>query len=81
MNQKPLFVASLLVAILAACGLESGGFTVGQAIAVLALTIPLLVWSFMETDWWEGGEKNVNKRVYREHESGDCCHQADKKSA
>ncbi len=84
MNPKPLFVASLLVALLAACGLEGGGFTVGQAMAVLVPAGVLMVWSFMQTDWYkpaEGGEKDVNKRVYREHEGRDCCNQTDKKSA
>lgn len=61
MNPKPLFVASLLVALLAACGLESGGFTIGQAVTVLVPACGLMVWSFMQTDWYEpveGGEKD-----------------------
>lgn len=58
MNPKPLFVASLLVALLAACGLEGGGFTVGQAVAVLLPACALMVWSFMLTDLREGGEKD-----------------------
>ena len=81
MNPKPLFISSLIATLLAAMALEGDALSLGQAITVLVPACGLMVWSFMETDWWEGGEKNVNKRVYREHESGDCCHQADKKSA
>jgi len=63
MNHKPLFIASTIVTLLAACGLEGGGLSVGQAIAVAAPAAGLAVWSFRQTDWWEpveGGEKDVD---------------------
>ena len=53
MNPKPLFIASLVATILAACALEGGALSFGQAIAVLAPAGVLLVWSFMQTDWYE----------------------------
>ena len=58
MNPKPLFVASLLVALLAACGLEGGVLSLGQAIVILLPAGVLVIWSFMQTDWREGGEKD-----------------------
>ncbi len=53
MNPKPLFIASLIVTMLAACALEGGALSFGQAIAVMAPASALLVWSFMQTDWYE----------------------------
>ena len=81
MNPKPLFISNLVVTLLAAMALEGNALSLGQAVTVLVPAGVLRLGSFMQTDWWEGGEKDVDKRVYREHESGDCCHQADKKSA
>lgn len=60
MNPKPLFISSLIAATLAAMALEGGALSFGQAIAVLVPACVLLVWSFMQTDWWEGGEKDEN---------------------
>ena len=53
MNPKPLFIASLIVTMLAACALEGGALSFGQAIAVMVPASALLVWSFMQTDWYE----------------------------
>lgn len=60
MNPKPLFIASLIATILAACALEGGALSFGQAIAVMAPASVLLIWSFIQTDWYEpvrGGEE------------------------
>ena len=59
MNPKPLFITSLMATLFAAMALEGGGFTVGQAVTVLVPACVLMVWSFMQTDWYEpveGGE-------------------------
>ena len=58
MNPKPLFIASLIATLLAAMALEGNALSLGQAIAVLVPACVLLIWSFMQTDWWEGGEKD-----------------------
>ena len=61
MNPKPLFIASLVAATLAAMALEGGALSFGQAIAVMVPASVLLVWSFTQTDWWEpaeGGEED-----------------------
>ena len=61
MNPKPLFIASLIAATLAAMALEGGALSFGQAIAVMVPTSVLLVWSFTQTDWYEpeeGGGKD-----------------------
>lgn len=61
MNPKPLFIASLIAATLAAMALEGGALSFGQAIAVLTPASVLTVWSFTQTDWWEpaeGGEED-----------------------
>lgn len=60
MNPKPLFVASLLVTLLAAMALEGNVLSLGQAVVVLLPACGLLLWSFMQTDWWDGGEKDAN---------------------
>ncbi len=57
MNHKPLFIASTIVTLLAACGLEGGGLSVGQAIAVAAPAGVLAMWSFRQTDWYEPTER------------------------
>lgn len=62
MNFKPLFVSCLIVAILAAMALEGDALSLGQAVAVLLPAGGLMVWSFMQTDWWEGGEKVESSR-------------------
>ena len=59
MNPKPLFMASLIVTLLAAMALEGDALSLGQAVAVLVPACGLMVWSFMQTDWYEpveGGE-------------------------
>lgn len=53
MNHKPIFIASLVAATLAAMALEGGALSFGQAIAVMAPASVLLVWSFTQTDWYE----------------------------
>ncbi len=53
MNPKPLFISSLIVTLLTAMALEGGALSLGQAIAVLAPASVLLLWSFMQTDWYE----------------------------
>ncbi len=58
MNPKPLFISSLIVTLLAAMALEGNALSLGQAVAVLVPACGLMVWSFMQTDWWEGGEKD-----------------------
>lgn len=58
MNPKPLFIASLAATILAAMALEGNALSLGQAVTVLVPACVLFVWSFMQTDWWEGGEKD-----------------------
>ena len=58
MNPKPLFIASLAATILAAMALEGNALSLGQAVVVLVPACGLMVWSFMQTDWWEGGEKD-----------------------
>lgn len=60
MNFKPLFVSCLIVAILAAMALEGGVLSLGQAVAVLVPAGGLMVWSFMQTDLRENGEKDEN---------------------
>ncbi len=65
MNPKPLFIASLAATILAAMALEGNALSLGQAIAVLVPACVQMVWSFMQTDWYEpveGGEKDGNSR-------------------
>lgn len=62
MNFKPLFVSCLIVAILAAMALEGNALSLGQAVTVLVPAGVLMVWSFMQTDWWEGGEKDGSSR-------------------
>lgn len=57
MNHKPIFIASLVAATLAAMALEGGGLSFGQAIAVMAPASVLAVWSFTQTDWWEPAEE------------------------
>ena len=57
MNPKPLFIASLIATLLAAMALEGDALSLGQAVTVLAPACVLLIWSFMQTDWWEGGEE------------------------
>lgn len=56
MNPKPLFIASLIAATLAAMALEGGALSFGQAVAILAPASVLAAWSFTQTDWWEGSE-------------------------
>ena len=59
MNPKPLFIASLIATTLTTMALEGGALSFGQAVAVMAPTSVLLVWSFTQTDWYEpakGGE-------------------------
>ncbi len=58
MNPKPLFIASLIATLLAAMALEGNALSLGQAAIVLAPACVLLIWSFMQTDWLEGGEKD-----------------------
>ena len=63
MNFKPLFISSLTVTLLVAMALEGGALSFGQAVAVMAPTSVLLVWSFTQTDWYEpeeGGDRNEN---------------------
>ena len=62
MNTKPLFIATLIVDLLAAMALEGGGLSFGQAVAVMAPASALLVWSFMQTSIYEpvkGGEEDA----------------------
>lgn len=61
MNPKPLFIASLIAATLAAVALEGGALSFGQAVAILAPASVLAAWSFTQTDWYEpaeGGEED-----------------------
>ena len=65
MNPKPLFISNLVVTLLAATALEGNALSLGQAVAVLAPACVLMIWSFMQTDWYEpveGGEKDGNSR-------------------
>ena len=62
MNPNPLFISSLIVTLLAAMALEGNALSLGQAVAVLAPACVLMVWSFMQTDWWEGGEEDGSSR-------------------
>lgn len=62
MNPKPLFVSSLIATLFAAMALEGNALSLGQAAIVLAPAGVLMVWSFMQTDWWEGGEKVESSR-------------------
>ena len=61
MNHKPLFIASLAATILAAMALEGNALSLGQAVVVLVPAGVLMVWSFMQTDWWEGVRKTADK--------------------
>ncbi len=61
MNHKPLFIASTIVTLLAAMGLEGGGLSVGQAIAVAVPAGVLAVWSFRQTEWYEPHLKGGGK--------------------
>ena len=66
MNPKPLFIASLIATTLTAMALEGGALSFGQAVAVMAPTSVLLVWSFTQTDWYEpaeGGEEDGETRT------------------
>ena len=56
MNPKPLFISSLIATTLTAMALEGGALSFGQAVAVMAPTSVLLVWSFTQTDWYEPAE-------------------------
>ena len=58
MNHKPLFISSLIVTLLAAMALEGNALSLGQAVTVLLPACGLMVWSFMQTDWWEGDEED-----------------------
>ena len=58
MNPKPLFVSSLIATLFAAMALEGNALSLGQAAIVLVPACVLLIWSFMQTDWLEGGEKD-----------------------
>ena len=58
MNPKSLFVSSLIATLFAAMALEGNALSLGQAAIVLAPACVLLIWSFMQTDWLEGGEKD-----------------------
>lgn len=63
MNPKLLFIASLIATTLTAMALEGGALSFGQAVAVMAPTSVLLVWSFTQTDWYEpaeGDDRNEN---------------------
>ena len=60
MNHKPLFVASLIVTLLATAALEGGALSFGQAAVIALLACKLMLWSFKRTDWYEGGEKDAN---------------------
>jgi len=62
MNPKPLFIASLMATLLAAMALEGNALSLGQAVTVLVPACGLMVWSFMQTDWWEGGEEDGSSR-------------------
>lgn len=68
MNHKPLFISSTIVTLLAACALEGGGLSAGQAIAVVAPAGVLAVWSFAQTEWWEGGEEDAPREHAVRHE-------------
>jgi len=57
MNHKPLAIASLIVTLLVACGLEGGCLSTGQAIATAAPVGVLALWNFKQTDWFETAEK------------------------
>ena len=58
MNPKPLFIANLMATLFAAMALEGNALSLGQAVAVLVPAGVLMVWSFMQTDWWEGDEED-----------------------
>ncbi len=63
MNPKPLFVSSLIATLFAAMALEGNALSLGQAAIVLAPAGVLMVWSFIQTDWWEpteGGKEDTN---------------------
>lgn len=65
MNPKPLFISSLIATLLAAMALEGNALSFGQTVVVLVPAGVLMVWSFMQTDWWEpvgGGEKDGSSR-------------------
>lgn len=69
MNSKPICVASAVASFMAACGLEGGGLTIGQAVAVLLPALMLLVWSYTQTDWYEPAERKgrngtINNEMY-----------------
>lgn len=53
MNTKPVCIASAAASFIVACALEGDGLTIGQAVAVLVPAMILLVWSYMQTDWYE----------------------------
>jgi len=53
MNCKPLAVASLIVLLFVCAGLEGGGLSTGQALALSMPVGGLLLWSMQQTDWWE----------------------------
>ena len=58
MNSKPLFIANLMATLFAAMALEGNALSLGQAVTVLVPACGLMVWSFMQTDWWEGDEED-----------------------
>lgn len=63
MNPKPLFIASLIATLLAAMALEGNALSLGQAAIVLVPACVLMIWSFIQTDWWEpteGGKEDTN---------------------
>ena len=57
MNHKPLCLISMLICLVIACGLEGGAFSVGQAFVLIVPAAILLIWSFVQTDWYEPVQK------------------------
>ena len=53
MMQKILCFVGATISLLATAALEGGALSFGQAAVIALLACVLMLWSFMQTDWYE----------------------------